>query len=81
MPSNYDQIDVTVIGETGAEIRLPNQVLKVFDATNLMDLPDVESDENGVVPAGELAVAPGTVVRFRVENYLGMAWHIAQRTT
>lgn len=79
--SNYQQFDMTFRGVTGAPVSLPNIIVKVFDATNLVDLPDLETDENGVVMAGTLEVPPGTVVRFRVENYLGMARHITQITT
>ena len=60
---------------------LTDTTVKVFDASNLVDLDDVVSDSEGVVAGGSLDVDAGTVVRFRVENYLGLAMSIEQVTT
>jgi len=79
--SHYKQFDMTFRGGTGAPVRLPGVTVKVFDASNLVNLPDLVTNEEGIVVAGTLEVPAGTVVRFRVENYLGMARHIAQVTT
>ncbi len=81
LTSHYKQFDMTYRGATGAFVPLPNITVKVFDASNHVDLPDLVTDENGIVAAGTLDVPAGTVVRFRVENYFGMARHITQVTT
>jgi hypothetical protein len=40
------------------------------------------TDANGHIAAGSLAaIAAGTVVHFRVENYNGMAFSVSQTTT
>jgi hypothetical protein len=79
--SNYHSFDLKFRGDAGEPVPLPNVTIKVFDATNLEDLPDLETDENGIVAGGTLDVPVGTVVRFRVEHHLGMARHVTQVTT
>jgi hypothetical protein len=45
------------------------------------DIDTLETDVNGEIAAGTLAVPIGTRVRFRVENYLGLAASLTQITT
>ncbi|HEY0545322.1 MAG TPA: hypothetical protein VGC91_08110 [Pyrinomonadaceae bacterium] len=81
MASNFQQFDLSYRGSAGALTPLANTTVKVFDATNLADLDDVTSNDEGVVEGGTLPVDAGIVVRFRVENYLGLAMSLEQVTT
>jgi hypothetical protein len=76
MASAYPQIDVTYYVRGRLIGPLSAVRVKVFDATNEVDLDDLESDANGVIAAGGLDVDPGTTIRFRVENHFGAcgAW-------
>ncbi len=66
----------------GTETHVGVVTVHVFDATNLVELDPIASDESGVVAAGSVPVAVGTVVRFRVENDgFGRAWYDEQTTT
>jgi hypothetical protein len=81
MPSNYEAFDVKIFNDEGTETLLAGVTLKVYDATNLADLPDVTADGSGQVAAGTLNVAAGTVVRFRLENSMGRAGYWEHVTT
>lgn len=83
MPSsNYEQFDVKVWDASGVHTPLANYTLKVYDATNLVDLADMDTDSNGVIAAGTLSgIDIGTRIRWRVENYLGMTAYYEQITT
>ena len=79
--SNFQQFDLSYRGSAGVPTPLAGTTVKVFDATNLTDLDDLMSNDEGVVEGGTLPVDAGTVVRFRVENYLGLAMSLEQVTT
>jgi hypothetical protein len=78
--SNFQQFDLRFRNSAGSTTPVPNLTIKVFDATNLVDLPDLISDENGQVAGGTLEVPPGTVVRFS-GLYLGLPAGLTQKTT
>lgn len=79
--SNYEGFDVSIRDFAGVLIPVPSVTVKVYDATNVADLDDLESDTDGNVAAGTLDVEAGTTIRFRVENYLGLAGVLEQVTT
>jgi hypothetical protein len=62
----------------------PGIDVHVYDTLAEADSADspLTTDSNGEIAAGSLSdVAAGTIVQFRVENYKGMAFSIAQTTT
>lgn len=81
MPSNFQAFDLSIDNGDGTTTALPDVTIKVYDATNVADLGDLVSDGDGNVAAGVLPVDAGTVVRFRVEDYLGLAGALEQVTT
>ena len=82
MPSDYEGFDVYVQNADGSRTPLASQTVKVYDVTNNDDLSDLTTDSVGHIAGGTFAsVAVGTVVRFRVENYLGLSGAIEQTTT
>ncbi|MEO7509331.1 MAG: hypothetical protein ABIZ95_18945 [Pyrinomonadaceae bacterium] len=82
MPSsNYEPFDVNYYDSAGQAVPIADATVEVYDATNSVDLDPITADSNGVVGAGTVAVDAGTVVRFRVEGYLGAAGALEQTTT
>lgn len=81
MPSSYATFDVVKRGRDGATTKLAGVQLKIYDATGNASLGTVVTDAGGVVPAGTVNVAAGTLILFRIENYQGMAGSIPQVTT
>jgi len=53
----------------------------VYDVLTDTDIDTLTTDGSGDIAAGTVAVAAGSEVRFRVENYFGMAFSIQQTTT
>jgi len=85
MASNYASFPVTyrdtegIIQSVGAGISVK---VRVRDAGADVAESPLTTDSNGVIAAGSLAaVAVGSVVCFRVENYGGRAFSVAQITT
>jgi hypothetical protein len=68
MPSNFSSFECAIVAENGVRTLVPNSTVKVYDATNEVALPNLASNADGIVPGGVLAVAPGTLVRFRIEH-------------
>jgi hypothetical protein len=64
MPSNYAAFEVKIDNDDGSSTMLPLQVVHVFDVTNTTILADLTSDSFGIVAAGSLSVAVGTLIRF-----------------
>jgi hypothetical protein len=64
MASNYSAFEVKIDNDDGTTTLVPGQVVHVYDVNNLVALADVVSDAAGVVPAGTVPSAPGTLVRF-----------------
>jgi hypothetical protein len=70
--SNYASFDVKIDNGDGMETLVPAAVVKVRDVTaanpvtgvGAIALADLESDGNGHVAAGSLAIAVGRIVRF-----------------
>jgi hypothetical protein len=63
--STYPAFDVKIDNDDGTTTPCPTQTIKVYDVTNAVALaPDLVSDASGVVQAGTLAVASGTLIRF-----------------
>jgi len=79
--SFYAGFDLVIDNDDGTVTPLASATVKVYDATNSVALADLASDPDGHVVAGSLAVAVGTLVRFRVENYQGRAAYAEQVTT
>lgn len=79
--SSYQSFDVTKRGADGAVVPLPGITVKVYDATNNANLPNLTTDINGIIAAGTFNVAAGTRIIFRIENYQGSAGSITQITT
>jgi hypothetical protein len=81
MPSNYAAFDVKVDNDDGTETKVPDATVKIYDATNVVDLGEITADSDGHIDGGTLPVDAGTVIRFRVENYLSQAGYLEQVTT
>ncbi len=85
MASNYEGFVVQVRDENGVVTNVGASVdVAVYDCTALADVAEspLTTDVNGEIAAGSLAaLAAGTRVRFRVENYNGLAFSVSQVTT
>lgn len=68
MPSIRDGFDANKLNNDKSLAPAANLTLKVWDATNGVALADVISDVSGHVAAQTLSVAPGTVIRLRIEH-------------
>ena len=79
--SSYEGFDVYVENADGSRTPLASQTVKVYDVTNNANLSNLTTDGIGHIASGTLSVDAGTVVRFRVENYLGLSGAIEQTTT
>ena len=66
--SNYAAFDVLIEDSDGLQTPAALATVHVYDATGAVDLtPDLTADANGHIPAGTLAVAAGTSIRFWCE--------------
>lgn len=82
MPSNYPQIPVNFRLTEGDIQPVPaNVTVKVYNTVTQSDIATLQTDANGFIAAGQLNVDAGTLVRFRVENYQGMAMSVSLYTT
>ena len=79
--SNFEQFDVVYYDSAGQAVPIADAVVEVYDVTHAADLDPVTADGDGVVAPGTVDVADGTVIRFRVEGYLGAAGALEQITT
>src|SRR5215831_2073484 len=75
--SYFSAFEVKIDNDDGTTTKCVAQVVKVYDATHSVALtPDLNSDSNGIVAAGSLAVDPGTLIRFsftRADGICGYA--------
>jgi hypothetical protein len=62
--STYPSFEVLIDNDDGTTTIVPLQAVAVYDATNSVALAGVSSDASGIVPAGSLTVAVGTLIRF-----------------
>ena len=81
--SNYTGIDVKIDNDNGTTTPVVGATIHVYDVTHdtaLADLPTL-TDAAGHVPAGTLAVAAGTLIRFWVSLGKGMVGFWEEETT
>ncbi len=83
MASNYEAFRLLYNDEYGRTQAFASVTVKVRGSHNnfASDIATLTTDSNGEVTGGTLSVDAGTRVRFRVENYLGLAASITQETT
>jgi 5-hydroxyisourate hydrolase-like protein (transthyretin family) len=83
MPSNYQAFRLVFNDEYGRTQAFPSVSVKVRTSADnyAADLTTLTTNSDGEVASGSLSVAAGTRVRFRVENYLGLAASLTQITT
>lgn len=95
MASNYGSFPVNYSFRPGHIIAMPGATVKVYvaddpaadilsGASNGLDgstIATLTADIDGMIAAGTLPVDAGTLVRFRVENYFGIAWSKHEVTT
>jgi hypothetical protein len=62
--SDYAAFDVKTQDVDGTTAPVPLETIKVYDVTNDVALDDLETDANGHIDAGTLAVDAGTEIRF-----------------
>ena len=67
--------------ENGVLVAVASTDVVIYDVAGAADLAVVTTDANGLIPAGSVAVDAGSRIRFRVENYFGMAGSVTQITT
>ena len=79
--STYPVIDVRIDNGDGTPVPVPGAVIKVYDVTNDEALDDLVADGDGHVPAGTLAVAAGTLIRFSVQRADGLCGYAETITT
>lgn len=78
--SNYNGFDVKIRHTDLTEELVPGATIKIYDATNLAELIEVVADVDGWVAPGTVDVPAGTVLRFRLENHLGMCGYFEDIT-
>jgi hypothetical protein len=82
MPSNFTTFEAIIDNGNGSTTPVPSTSIKAWDTVADVDLGAVAtSDANGIVAGGTVAVAAGTRVRFRIENFHGRAGYEEQVTT
>ncbi len=80
--SNYDAAQIWIDNHDGTLTAAVSATVKAWDVDADMDLGvSLLTDGDGILAAGTLAVAVGTVVRFRVENFHGRAGFAEVTTT
>jgi len=62
--SAYAAFDVLIDNNDGTSSVVPLTTINVYNVTGAAALADLTSDVDGHVPAGTLAIAAGSVVRF-----------------
>jgi hypothetical protein len=62
--SAYPSFDVKIRNPDKTESLVAAQAVHVYDVTHAAALADIASDAGGVVAAGTLPVAAGTLIRF-----------------
>jgi hypothetical protein len=80
MPSNYDAVRVIKSDGNGNVEQIAGATVVAQRADTNVDLQTFTTDENGEIAAGSFNIPAGTRVRFRVQNYQGLAGSISQIT-
>lgn len=62
--SNYPAFNVSIDNNDGTSTPVVSTTISVYDASNNAALADTATDANGIVPAGSVAAAAGTLLRF-----------------
>jgi hypothetical protein len=62
--SNYASFEVKIRKPDKTIVMVPSQTIHVYDVTHSAALADIASDTNGIVAAGTVPVAAGTLIRF-----------------
>lgn len=83
MASNYEAFRLMYNDENGRLQAFPevDVLVRTSDDDYASDIDTLTTNADGEISAGTLDVPIGTRVRFRVENYLGLANSITQITT
>jgi hypothetical protein len=79
--SNYEGFNVNLTGLNGNITQLESVTVKVRRADTDTDIGTLVTDASGYIAAGSFSVPVGTELRFRVENYHGLAGCVIQKTT
>jgi hypothetical protein len=81
MSSNYDGFDVRKRNGDGTLSPVPGATLQIYNADSGIEIGTVVTDEFGFVAPGTVSPEAGTRLRFRVENFEGLAGSITKLTT
>jgi hypothetical protein len=80
--SLYQSFEVKIDNDDGTTTLCPLQTVKVYDVTHAAALaPDLQTDANGVITAGILAVDPGSLIRFSFSRADGICGYSEVYTT
>jgi hypothetical protein len=79
--SAYAAFDVTIDNNDGTTTTVPLETISVYDITNDEALADLETDANGHIDTGTLAVAAGTEIRFSYRQANGICGYAEIVTT
>ena len=79
--SNYEEFYLMLRDETGNLITVAGADVIIYDVDSAADLDTVTTDADGLIAAGTVAAPAGSRIRFRVENYNGLAGSATQITT
>ena len=76
MPSNIQSFPVHLDNGNGTVSPVPNQLCKIWDVVGAAELTTATTDANGIFPTTNVSLAPGSLVRIRIENREGRAGYI-----
>lgn len=79
--SNYEEFYLNFRDENGVLVIVPSTDVIIYDVDTAADIDTVTTDSDGLVASGTVSVAVGSRIRFRVENYQGLAGSVTQITT
>jgi hypothetical protein len=78
--ADYESFQVFVKAADGSRTTIPDAVVKVYNVTGAAALADIVADAEGVVEAGTLAPAAGTLIRFKWEHATDLRCGYAEQT-
>jgi hypothetical protein len=78
--ANYESFEVYVKEADGSRTPVASAVIKVYNVTGAVALSDLAADVNGVVAAGSLAPAAGTLIRFKWEHVTDLRCGFSEQT-
>jgi hypothetical protein len=70
-----------VDNDDGTTTPIASATFNVYDVTHAAALADVASDANGIVPAGTVTPAAGTLIRFSYHQANGICGYAEVLTT